>query len=404
MGSNHFYDDVWEPTRVSSNGGFHGFVIFISDSTRELGVHFLKNEIRWFDVFVRWKAWVEIETVSMLKRLESNSDGNQFCCDEFVIDKASIGIERLEKIPIILQEFGMAESVIREITERARKIVLEPLVENVQREPYVPLIIMKRRTKLTGIGEDYKVMSWAIGSLSWMMLRWDLNRHIRLETRVCLDMEYNMSLDRAYIKVGDLDSVQNIFNEMPVRDVISWTSLIEGYSQMDRFSESVKLFRKMMKAKVKSYDITVTSVLSVCAHLGSLDIGKAVHDYICGYNIHPNICVRNALIYMNFKCGSTKKALEVFKEMVEKDTVSWTSVITGLAINGYSIEAIDYFSRMLSKGVRPRDVTYIGVLQACVCAGLVDKGLEYFEEKFCFNPPNYGMDLPLAPIFLKIRH
>ncbi|KAF6142374.1 hypothetical protein GIB67_023399 [Kingdonia uniflora] len=56
MGLNHLYDDVWEPTRVSSNWGFHGFVVFIGDSTRELGVHFLKNETDWFDVFVRWKA------------------------------------------------------------------------------------------------------------------------------------------------------------------------------------------------------------------------------------------------------------------------------------------------------------------------------------------------------------
>ncbi|KAF6167539.1 hypothetical protein GIB67_031740 [Kingdonia uniflora] len=67
------------------------------------------------------KAWVKIETGSMLKRLGSNGDGDQFCCDEFVADKISIGIERLEKIPIILQKFGMAESLVREITERAQR-------------------------------------------------------------------------------------------------------------------------------------------------------------------------------------------------------------------------------------------------------------------------------------------
>ncbi|KAF6175410.1 hypothetical protein GIB67_036501 [Kingdonia uniflora] len=161
MGSNHLYDDVWEPTRVSFNRRFHGFVVFIGDSTRELGVHFLKNETDWFDVFARWKAWVEIETGSKLKRLGFNGDGDQFYCNEFVIDTVSIGIERLEKIPIILQEFGMAESVVREITER------------VQRKPYTPPIVMKRRTKvsrpaaryhysrhclwLAGIGDDYKV-------------------------------------------------------------------------------------------------------------------------------------------------------------------------------------------------------------------------------------------------------
>ncbi|KAF6172810.1 hypothetical protein GIB67_034662 [Kingdonia uniflora] len=161
LGSNHLCDDVWEPTRVSSNGGFHGFVTFIDDSARELGVHFLKNETDWFDVFARWKAWVEIEMGSRLKCLGSNSDGDQFCCDEFVIDKASNRIERLEKIPIIPREFGMAE---------------------------------------TGIGDNYKVRSWASGSLSWMMMRWDLNRHIGLETGVCLAMECDMSLDRGMSK------------------------------------------------------------------------------------------------------------------------------------------------------------------------------------------------------------
>ncbi|KAF6167115.1 hypothetical protein GIB67_041370 [Kingdonia uniflora] len=120
MGSNHLYDDVWEPTKVSSNRGFHVFDVFIGDSTREFVVHFLKNETDWFNVFAKWKAWVEIEMGSMLKRLGSNSNGDQFCCDEFVIHKASIGIERLKKIPIILQ--GMAESVVREITERARSM------------------------------------------------------------------------------------------------------------------------------------------------------------------------------------------------------------------------------------------------------------------------------------------
>ncbi|KAF6171132.1 hypothetical protein GIB67_012206, partial [Kingdonia uniflora] len=94
----------------------------------EFGVHFLKNKTDWFDVFARWRAWVEIEieTGSMLKRLGSNGGGNQFCGDEFVIDNASIGIGRLEKILMIPREFGcikcIFEKAVRMKTKMAKSI------------------------------------------------------------------------------------------------------------------------------------------------------------------------------------------------------------------------------------------------------------------------------------------
>jgi RIO kinase 1 len=65
---------------------------------------------------------------------------------------------------------------------------------------------------------------------------------------------------------------------------------------------------------------------------------------------------------------------------MEKDSVSWTSVIAGLAVNGSSDSALNLFSLMLREGVRPTHGTFVGVLLACAHAGVVDKGLEYFES------------------------
>ncbi|KAA8539868.1 hypothetical protein F0562_026561 [Nyssa sinensis] len=183
-----------------------------------------------------------------------------------------------------------------------------------------------------------------------------------------------------YAKAGDLVEARKLFDDMPKRDVISWTSVITGYSQANKFSEAVELFQEMMVAKVKPDEITVASVLSACAHLGRFDVGKEVHDYIHKHNIKADIYVGNSLIDMYCKCGFVEKALEVFQEMKEKDCVSWTSVISGLAVNGIANHALVLFSQMLREGVRPTHGTFVGILLACSHAGLVDKGLEYFES------------------------
>ncbi|OIT03771.1 pentatricopeptide repeat-containing protein, mitochondrial [Nicotiana attenuata] len=183
----------------------------------------------------------------------------------------------------------------------------------------------------------------------------------------------------AYAKAGDLMAARELFDKMHNRDVISWTSMITGYCQANRFSEGIALFQEMMAIKVKPDEITVASVLSACAHLGTLDVGKAVHDYVRQHGIKMDIYVGNALVDMYCKCGSVNTALEVFFSMNRKDTVSWTSIISGLAVNGFHDNALQLFSQMLEERCKPTHGTFIGVLLACTHAGLVDKGLEYFD-------------------------
>ncbi|KAF6155647.1 hypothetical protein GIB67_034742 [Kingdonia uniflora] len=189
MRSNHLYDDVWESPKVSSNGGFHGFVAFIGDSTRELSVNFLKNETDWFDVFARWKAWVEIETGSMLKRFGSNGDGDQFCSDDFVLLDASIRIERLEKILITIQWVGVAESVVREIIEG--------------RGSMDDMLVAYASSSMSEIEELWEGLSQLrVGPMDWLILG------IWLETHVCLAMECDMSLDQGSYNIAILNCKQ----------------------------------------------------------------------------------------------------------------------------------------------------------------------------------------------------
>lgn len=183
-----------------------------------------------------------------------------------------------------------------------------------------------------------------------------------------------------YAKVGNLVCARKLFNEMPKRDVISWTTMITGYCQTKQYTEALGLFQEMMAAKVIPDEITVATVLSACAHLGSLDVGEAVHDFIREHGVKVDIFIGNALIYMYCKCGLVEKGMEVFLEMGKKDPVSWTSIISGLAVNGFADSALELFTQMLKEGIRPTHGTFVGILLACAHAGFVDKGMEYFES------------------------
>ncbi|KAL6202486.1 hypothetical protein ACLB2K_026194 [Fragaria x ananassa] len=143
-----------------------------------------------------------------------------------------------------------------------------------------------------------------------------------------------------YAKVENLVDARKLFDRMPNRDVISWTSMITGYSQANQHAEAVSLFREMMAANVRPDKVTVAGVLSACAHVGSLNVGEAVHEYIRKHGVKTDVYVGNALIDMYCKCGVAEKALAVFQGMDKKDSVSWTSVISGL------VEAYKFMQNM----------------------------------------------------------
>lgn len=65
----------------------------------------------------------------------------------------------------------------------------------------------------------------------------------------------------------------------------------------------------------------------------------------------------------------------MFKGTGNKNVVSWSAMISGLAMNGYGREAIESFEEMLRIGIRPDDQTLTGVLSACSYSGMVDEGM-----------------------------
>ncbi|CAN1218132.1 Putative pentatricopeptide repeat-containing protein At1g17630 [Linum perenne] len=163
-------------------------------------------------------------------------------------------------------------------------------------------------------------------------------------------------------------------------NLVSWTAVISGFASNGRGEEALYLFRQMQCANVMSNPITACSILSVCAELSALNLGKEIHGYTIRSFMSNNIPVQNGLIDMYTKCGSLREGHLVFEKLERKDLISWNSMIKGFGMHGLALDALDTFSHMISCGHQPDGITFVAVLSACSHAGLVDEGRSLFDE------------------------
>ncbi|CAN6204430.1 unnamed protein product [Urochloa humidicola] len=183
----------------------------------------------------------------------------------------------------------------------------------------------------------------------------------------------------AYVRCGELDAALRFFHhEMPGRDAVAWTTVISGCANSGRAAEAVELFMGMRKVRVKDDPVTMVALLTACAELGDLELGRWVHVRVDGDGRQRRtVLLDNALIHMYVKCGAVEDALRLFLVMPKRSTISWTTMISGLAMHGRAQEALDLFHRMQE---RPNGATLLAILRACSHAGRIDDGRRYFES------------------------
>ncbi|GAB2242879.1 hypothetical protein Droror1_Dr00019654 [Drosera rotundifolia] len=202
-------------------------------------------------------------------------------------------------------------------------------------------------------------------------------------------------LVNVYAVCGRVVSARKVFDEMGERNLVSWNSVINGVGLNGRPDEVLELVRGMVGEGVVPDGFTMVSLLTTCAEMGALALGRRVHGYMVKVGLDGNLHAGNALLDCYAKCGRIREAGLIFREFRVRTVVSWTSLIVGLAVNGFGFEAIELFKKMEAEGLVPTDITFVGVLYACSHCGMVDEGLDYLnemEEKYGILPKieHYG--------------
>ncbi|GMY14382.1 pentatricopeptide repeat-containing protein At5g06540 [Fagus crenata] len=195
-----------------------------------------------------------------------------------------------------------------------------------------------------------------------------------------LDVVSWTSMIAGYNKCGDVQSARQLFDRMPEKNLVTWSIMISGYARNNHFEKAIELFRVLQSEGVRANETVMVSVISSCAHLGALELGERVHDYVVRNNITVNLILGTALVDLYARCGSIEKSIQVFEELPERDVLSWTTLIAGLAMHGYAKRALEHFSEMVKTGLTPRDITFTAVLSACSHGGMLERGFKIFES------------------------
>ncbi|EEF36253.1 pentatricopeptide repeat-containing protein, putative [Ricinus communis] len=174
------------------------------------------------------------------------------------------------------------------------------------------------------------------------------------------------SMISGYCKLGDVKEARCIFDRIPIRNLVNWNSLICGYAQNGFCEEALEAFENMQADGFEPDEITVVGVLSACAQLGLLDVGKDVHRMAYNKGIKLNQFIMNALVDMYAKCGDLTTARSIFEGMTYKNNACWNAMISGFAIHGQCKKALEFFRRMEESNEKPDDITFLILARAPV--------------------------------------
>ena len=213
----------------------------------------------------------------------------------------------------------------------------------------------------------------------------DQRIHVGIMSRNLLETDIvlgNAMIDM-YGKCGELSKAQDVFHNLPIRDLVSWSALINGYTQHSCGEEALRCFEKMQHEGLCPDGIIVACILKACGSIKAFGKGQEIHAKMVREGLplaRDVLLVGNALIDMYAKCDLISKSQEVFEQLALRDGISWNTIIAGYVDREQGKEALQCFELMQIEGFSPNMVTFTCILKACGSIESDDNGQEIHSE------------------------
>lgn len=167
-------------------------------------------------------------------------------------------------------------------------------------------------------------------------------------------VSWNSMVD-GYAKVGDLEEAMELFDRMPERNVVSWNVVISGCLRWRRTEMALGLVRRVMtgEGRVRGDVRTMVCAATGCGRMGRAWEGRSVHGYFLKNFVREegdNVIFGTALVDMYGKCGKVGDATKVFDGLRERNLVCWNAMIVGCCVHGDLKKGIALFEEMVKKG------------------------------------------------------
>lgn len=168
-----------------------------------------------------------------------------------------------------------------------------------------------------------------------------------------------------YAKCRKMENAERVFKNMLYKDYISWNTLLSGLVQNNLYSDAVKHFRDMENSGQKPDQVSVLNMIAASGRSGNLLKGMEVHAYAIRHGMDSDMQIGNTLIDMYGKCCCVKYMSHAFKNMPDKDLISWTTIIAGCAQNECHLRALNLFRKVQLEGMDVDSMMIGSILLAC---------------------------------------
>ncbi|CAM0873042.1 unnamed protein product [Alopecurus aequalis] len=177
----------------------------------------------------------------------------------------------------------------------------------------------------------------------------------------------------AYVSCGDTVAGRKVFDEMPVKNGITWVTMISTYSDGHFHKEAISLFTCMCYEEQELagdlHDHAIVAVLRSCARLSKLSFGEQVHALVVKTK---KVCGDIGSSLLQFYCesnrhDSARQVLETmrFSSQEPVPEAAWTSFMTSCHRHGLLDEAIHVCRDMVSSGVARSSFSLSSILAVC---------------------------------------
>ncbi|MBA0605140.1 hypothetical protein Godav_017748 [Gossypium davidsonii] len=233
-----------------------------------------------------------------------------------------------------------------------------------------------------GVVFDSKVLTLVLKMCASLMDPWlGLQIHADLVKKgFDLDVHLKCALMNFYGRCWDLESANQVFNEMVEKKELAWNEVIMLNLRNERWEKAMELFRGMQFSCAKAYASTVAKLLHCCSKVGALEEGKQIHGYVLKFALESDLLVSNSLINMYSRNNRLELARRVFGLMQDHNLSSWNSIISAYATHGYLNDAWNLLKEMESSDVKHDIITWNCLLSGHALHGSHKAVLKIFRR------------------------
>ncbi|CAA7395674.1 unnamed protein product [Spirodela intermedia] len=302
-------------------------------------------------------------------------------------------------------------------TTRAFNCILKAHVDGGQLRSALDLYSLSLPPTTAKIFHDaitFSVLLRGCSDLGWARSGLLLHAHL-LVTGSEPDLHLATDLVHFYLKFSRPDHAQKVFAQTPHRDLVLWTTMVDGFLRNGEHGEAMRLFsemrasglqvsaaawnalvagyarggmaaqalcqfRLMQAAGVTPDCATICTILPLLSRSAVLSSGAAAHGFALRRALEGDLFVVTALVDMYGKCGKLSHARHLFELAGDKDAALWNAVILAHGAHGDGEEALRLLRRMEASGEKPNGITLTAALSACNHAGMVDEARWLFQS------------------------